>query len=774
MSTFAIDNLANPVNPQDAATKYYVDNTVSGIAWRLPAQAFANSNVPLTGSTPLVIDGYAVLNGNSLLLSNQTISSQNGVYTIAITGGTYALTLREVAVVGDAYLVLDGTVYAYDSFVVSAISPTTYTQFSGPTEYSFSAPLHQTGTTVSLNANGVTNTYLAQMPSNTIKGNNTGSTANAADLTVAQVNAILPTFTSTLNGLVPFSGGGTTNFLRADGTWAVAGTGSVTSVSVVSANGLAGTVANASTTPALTLSTTVTGILQGNGTAISAASTTGSGSIVLSTSPTLVTPALGTPASGVMTNVTGLPLTTGVTGVLPLANGGTNNGSLAATAGGMLYTDGTKVVNTGAGTAGQLMISNGSSAPSFQTPTLAGISPTVQKFTSGSGTYTTPAGVQFIRVKMVGGGGGGAGSGTGTSGTGGGAAGAGGNTTFGTSLLTANGGSGGLRNALGASGGTASLGSGPVGTAITGGSGSSSLYLNNNVGSGSLDFPGSTGGNSAFGGGGGAGGGQGNGIAPTAGITNTGGGGGGAGFSSLTSGSTDGRTGAGGGAGGYIDAVISSPSATYSYAVGAAGTAGPGNGTNGGAGAAGGSGYIEVTEYYNNLSITNTAAVSPNLVLAGPTSGASAAPTFRSLVAADLPSVIGMSYTDSSAGAIQTSLNLYTYGTKLYDSNNAYSSGTYTIPLTGKYRISASIATTSVTNSTSQALTIEVTQNGTAVLYDIVYGNGASGVQYTTFVTGTFVCTTGDLIRVLVRNDVSTVAYNNPGTNVFSIERLGS
>jgi hypothetical protein len=83
-----------------------------------------------------------------------------------------------------------------------------------------------------------------------------GGTGTATPALVAGTNV---TITGTWpNQTINASGGG-------------GGSGTVTSVSITSANGLAGTVTNPTTTPAITLSTSVTGLLKGNGTAISAA-----------------------------------------------------------------------------------------------------------------------------------------------------------------------------------------------------------------------------------------------------------------------------------------------------------------------------------------------------------------------------------------------------------------------------------------------------------------------------------------------------------------------
>lgn len=194
--------------------------------------------------------------------------------------------------------------------------------------------------------------------------------------------------------------------------------------------------------------------------------------------------------------------------------------------------------------------------------------PTATLFSSGSGTYTVPTGVLHLIVRMTGAGGGGAGSGT-TAGNGT----AGGNTTFG--AMTASGGGAGLTTGAGGAGGSAAGGD----LNITGGQGGqiTAATANQMGGLGGTAILGSPGGQPNIGNGGGAG--------------QAGGGGAGAGCGATTG------AGAGGGGGGYVEKLISSPSASYSYAIGASG-AGGASGTSGFNGGAGGTGLIIIYEFY--------------------------------------------------------------------------------------------------------------------------------------------------------------------------------
>ena len=197
---------------------------------------------------------------------------------------------------------------------------------------------------------------------------------------------------------------------------------------------------------------------------------------------------------------------------------------------------------------------------------------------SGTGdatlTFSQVYAPQYIKVKMVGGGGGGGGSST-AAGNNAGNGGNGGNTTFGTTLLVANGGTGGSGTTGAAVGGTASLGTGPVGIALSGGTGQDRQQSV----AGGVGLMGAAGASTPFGG---------------PGSANTGAGG----YAATISNSTANISNAGGGAGGYVDAIIYNPSATYSYAVGAAGTAGAA-GTSGVAGQAGSAGMIIVEEHFS-------------------------------------------------------------------------------------------------------------------------------------------------------------------------------
>jgi hypothetical protein len=102
---------------------------------------------------------------------------------------------------------------------------------------------------------------------------------------------------------------------------------------------------------------------------------TGSGSAVFATSPTLVTPILGTPTSVTLTNATGLPLTTGVTGTLPIANGGTGQTTANAAFNALAPSQ--------TGNSGKVLTTDGSSTSWTTSLTAAGSNTQVQFNSSG-------------------------------------------------------------------------------------------------------------------------------------------------------------------------------------------------------------------------------------------------------------------------------------------------------------------------------------------------------------------------------------------------------
>lgn len=103
----------------------------------------------------------------------------------------------------------------------------------------------------------------------------TTGTWNASTIPILYGGSGQTTANAALNAFLPSQATHSGKFLQTDGSntsWvASSGSGTVTSVSVVTANGFAGTVATATTTPAITISTGITGLLKGNGTSVTAA-----------------------------------------------------------------------------------------------------------------------------------------------------------------------------------------------------------------------------------------------------------------------------------------------------------------------------------------------------------------------------------------------------------------------------------------------------------------------------------------------------------------------
>jgi len=196
--------------------------------------------------------------------------------------------------------------------------------------------------------------------------------------------------------------------------------GTVQSVSVTTANGFAGTVATATTTPAITVSTTITGVLKGNGTAISAATSgtdyapatsgtsilygNGSGgfsNVTIGTNLTFSAGTLnatgGTGVTSFTAGTTGFTPSTATTGAVTLAgtlavaNGGT--GLTAGTSGGILaYTATGTLASSGLLASNALMIGGGAGVAPSTTTTGTGVVTALGVNTGTAGAFVVNGG----------------------------------------------------------------------------------------------------------------------------------------------------------------------------------------------------------------------------------------------------------------------------------------------------------------------------------------------------------------------------------------------
>ena len=222
-----ITNLADPTTAQMAATKNYVDSVAQGLSVKASVNAATTSNITLVGLQ--TIDGYTTLSGDRILVKNQTLSQNNGIYLASASAWTRSADMDAWSeTVGAFTFVESGTSQADTGWVSTTqnggtlgVTAITFTQFSGAGTYTAGTGLTLTGGQFSITNTAVSaGSYGSASQALTATVNAQGQLTALAAASIAIANTQvsgLGTMSTQNASSVAITGGSVTNLTTFDG-----------------------------------------------------------------------------------------------------------------------------------------------------------------------------------------------------------------------------------------------------------------------------------------------------------------------------------------------------------------------------------------------------------------------------------------------------------------------------------------------------------------------------------------------------------------------------
>ena len=214
-STLGNMNVATPTLDDHAANKAYVDSVAQGLDVKDSVRAASTGDVNV-GTPASTMDGVNLVDGDRVLLKNQTTASQNGIYVYASTGLTRAIDMDAAGeFVGAFFFVEEGTVNSDQGYVMSAngtidvgTTDIEFTKFTGTGQITTGSALSKNGNTLNVNVDG---TYIMVDGSDelTIKGTSTTGEVLKSDGAGGVVYGALDlTNANATSGALPLTRGG--------------------------------------------------------------------------------------------------------------------------------------------------------------------------------------------------------------------------------------------------------------------------------------------------------------------------------------------------------------------------------------------------------------------------------------------------------------------------------------------------------------------------------------------------------------------------------------